>query len=747
MINERHRRFNILSWPIWVKLMAGLILAVVLPAVLVLSVLLSVVSEVTREKTIEHLEEESARQQQLIQLALTQAQTSLNSFAATLEEGTMRQIVPVDTGSQDGLLFFARQSQDAVLNVGNGYFQRIDLIDANGFLVMQSFPGRSQSLIGGESLINSEAFNAGIKASLRRQSQVTVISSVRNNNQPLLQIVQLIQYEGENNTRQPVLAYLVATLNNETVLYNNLAQSDEDITYLVTDTGLVITRDGLLQSDTAPIMQTTAVQRALDNRAGVERYTDGGVEYFRYYTPITGSPLVFLTEAPANAVANEISNGLVTRSFALVVGLLFLIAVLVVLGNQLIAPPLGRIMGAIQAMSRGNFNAPLPDAARSDEIGELASSFADAREWVQTVVSDLETRIAARVRDVEATQDISRYAATQRDLQRLMDQVVNLILERFSNIYHAQIFLIDKEGQYAVLRASTGEPGRRLLERGHRLAVGSVSVIGQTTDQGQVVVARDTAASRVHKKNEFLPDTLAELAIPLRVGDRIIGALDVQSKQAETFSQDQINVLHTMADQISVAIENARLYQESLLRLEEIERNRRASTLQAWREYALSQRSQTLNSEAGTAPTNHTSSELREAAVRTGKTMIGQVTERNTIPIAVPIRLRDQILGAVEWELPQDGFDQNKVQLAQELTDRLAVSLENARLFHESQRATDRERLVNDIAARLTNQNDIDQILQMAVREVGQALRSPQVTIRLNQANGTNGSNGHHEHN
>jgi GAF domain-containing protein len=94
-------------------------------------------------------------------------------------------------------------------------------------------------------------------------------------------------------------------------------------------------------------------------------------------------------------------------------------------------------------------------------------------------------------------------------------------------------------------------------------------------------------------------------------------------------------------------------------------------------------------------------------------------------------------LGAVEWELPKDEFDNNKIQLAQELTDRLAVSLENARLFRESQRAAERERLVNDIAGRLTSQTDIDEILQTAVREVGQALRSPRVSIRLNELNGS----------
>lgn len=743
-MNGRLHRLSIFSWPIWVKLLFGFVIAVFIPAVLIVSFLLGAVAEATARNALEYLEDASQRQRQVIGAVIQQAQSSMNGFVGSLTQADAEQILPAEVGSEEIQLAFARRLQDSVLNVGGTNIQSVELIDARGVNVLQAYPGRSQSLVGGESRVTSQAYSAGIKTSLRNERQDTIVFPDRNGDHPVIQIVNLIQFESETGARRPVMGYLVATLDAQSAIFDYLSVEEATRVYLVTNTGLVITSEGLMQGNTTPFTQHVGVQRALDGREGTENFSQDGVDYFRYYGPVSNTRMAFIAEASPTYLVGEISGGLVARSFALIVGLLFLIGVLVALANQLITPPLGRIISAIQAMSRGNFDVPLPDAQRQDEIGALAASFADVREWVQTIIADLETRIAARVRDIEATQDISHYAATERDLQRLMDQVVNLIVERFSNIYHAQIFLIDKEGQYAVLRASTGEPGRKLLQRGHRLAVGSVSVIGQTTDQGEVVVARDTASSTVHKRNEFLPDTLAELAIPLRVGNRVIGALDVQSKQVDAFSEDQVNVLQTMADQISIAIENARLYQESLLRLEEIERNRRASTLQAWREYALAQRAQTFQSEAGMRPVGYTPADLRQTALEQGQIVIGTPTERRTIPIAVPIRLRDQILGAVEWEVPQDNFDQNKIQLAQELTNRLAVSLENARLFHESQRATERERVVNDIAARLTSQTDIDQILQTAVREVGQALRSPQVTIRLNPMNGSNGTNGSH---
>jgi hypothetical protein len=157
------------------------------------------------------------------------------------------------------------------------------------------------------------------------------------------------------------------------------------------------------------------------------------------------------------------------------------------------------------------------------------------------------------------------------------------------------------------------------------------------------------------------------------------------------------------------------------------------------------QRMQRWESAAGSTGINSSASldEVRQAALTRGEVVVGTRTANNTIPLAVPIRLRGQLLGTVEWEVPEAEFDQDKTQLAQALTDQLAVNLENARLFQESQRATERERLVNEISARLTGQNDIDQILQTAVREVGIALRSPQVSIRLNATANGNGHNGH----
>ena len=325
---------------------------------------------------------------------------------------------------------------------------------------------------------------------------------------------------------------------------------------------------------------------------------------------------------------------------------------------------------------------------------------------------------------------LSRAITAEHDVQRLMNRVVQLIVDNFPRIYHAQIFIVDSDNNFAVLKASTGKAGEALLSRGHKLAVGSVSVIGQVTEQGQVVIAHDASESDFHRRNEFLQETLAELAIPLRLGQQIIGALDVQSKQRDAFDTDLVSALQTLADQVTIAIENARLYAESERLLATMERDRSLATRRNWQQYLYSQRQNELLKLAGTL-TGYNFESLSRAVYESGKAVVGEKTERDTIPFVVPILLRGQVLGVAEYEVPHAEFSYDKVLLAEELVTRMVIGLENARLFQASQQAVERERIVNEISAKLTGQTDIDLILQTAIQEIGQALKTPQVAIRL----------------
>ena len=517
--------------------------------------------------------------------------------------------------------------------------------------------------------------------------------------------------------------------------------------YIATLDGEVLAPNGFEEQANQSAIAHNLTQLAIQGEIGVESYNVNGDGYIGYYEALTNR-FVVITEASLAVESLEITNFVLSTIPLLVIVIVVIVGATFVVNYDL-STPIHQLESNIYGLQNGDFTGSPLDTNRNDEIGSTTRTFIAMREQMNELVTDLRERITIGVRDLDATREVSRYAATERDLQKLMNNVVNLIADKFANIYHAQIFLIDDDRIYAVLRASTGEAGRQLLKRGHRLGVGSVSVIGQVTEEGRVVAARDIAASDVHRRNEFLPDTRAELAIPLRIGERIIGALDVQSTESNTFDEAQINILQTMADQIAIAIENARLYEESVQRLEEIATSNQQQTARAWNTYMQARRRTNLESQYG-INTDIDSSDLREQAIALDETIVGEITANNTIPFAVPIRFRGQVLGAAQWELPAKDFDDEKVLLAEELVNRLALSLDNARLFQESRRAVNRERIVNEITARLTEQSDINEILQTAVREVGQALRVPQVSINLNtrdENNNRNGSNGTGQHN
>jgi len=169
--------------------------------------------------------------------------------------------------------------------------------------------------------------------------------------------------------------------------------------------------------------------------------------------------------------------------------------------------------------------------------------------------------------------EIGRLVTSTLDLNILFTRTVNLIQERF-DFYHSSIFSVDDSGFNAVLQAATGEAGEEMLRRSHSLPVGSRSIVGTVTSTGEPLIVNNTSIDPIHRPNPLLPETRSEAAIPLRIGRRVIGAIDIQSTKVDAFSQAEITVLQTLADQIAVAIDNARSYelaQEAINEMRELD--------------------------------------------------------------------------------------------------------------------------------------------------------------------------------
>lgn len=310
---------------------------------------------------------------------------------------------------------------------------------------------------------------------------------------------------------------------------------------------------------------------------GFESLTVAGRELFVAFTPLeaTGWSLGSVVDAadvlaPALTLRSQV--GEITQSLLLnrlIPASLVITAGVVLLGLLLtgrLVQPIRRLVEAAQRLGAGEFDIKVP-ADSADELGILASTFNTMAEELAGAYRSLERRVEQRTRQVRTAAEVARAATSIPNLQELLRRAVELICERFG-YYHAAIFLLDESGKIAILREATGEAGAALVARGHHLPVGSPSIIGWVTANGQPRVAYDVSHDPSHLRSELLPGTRSEAAVPLQVGGRILGALDVQSLEPNAFGPEDLYILQMLADQLSAAIQNARLAERSALAAE-----------------------------------------------------------------------------------------------------------------------------------------------------------------------------------
>lgn len=732
------RLLNPRRWPYYVKLGVSVAVMAIVVAIVFINAY-EVQARVADEARLrDYVQQTALTRRQRLEAELENAFNVISDAAqAAYLRPRLLRLLQI-TGTPSGADIVARTEATDLLRfrlVDNGIFEYVRILTPEGIVAASVYPPtmpESERDLVGANNSQTPGYRGGLDAQTLGETQRLIVY-VTPDGRNQAEVVELIVFDTE------VVGFMVGRLNLQNTLISNItdapvpgdARPFNIISYLGTRGGAVLADESVL-ADAVASSRRSQITLALANQSGFSSYTlpEGTGEIISYYQPVENTPLALITEIRNVAEFGSLTIGAFGTALWIVpITALAGMAIVVLVWRDARYPvTVARKIVDTGLLEEMQFE--IPTVTRADMFGQLTRDMLNMRQRFQEAYNGINDRLQSSLRDIAATQEIGRFVTTQRDQDALMSEVVNLIVGVFHNIYHAQIFLNDPQNEYAVLRASTGEPGRRLLERGHRLAVGGTSVIGRTTGEGLITIVADTEASDVHRKNELLINTRSELAIPLRLGKQVIGALDVQSLAPNSFSEDQITTLQAMADQIAISIENARLYQESVRALEEIAKQNRETTAEVWRDHLFNTRSRELVAWSGT-PTRTDTETLRQQAIKTGVTQIGAITNNRTIPIAVPITLRGQTLGAVVWELPTVDFSDEKVALAEELVGRLSVTLDNARLFEESQRAADRERVLNEIAAKITAQSDVESILTTAVKEVGQALRTQNVRLRL----------------
>ena len=365
--------------------------------------------------------------------------------------------------------------------------------------------------------------------------------------------------------------------------------------------------------------------------------------------------------------------------------------------------PLHNLVEIINQVEKGDLK-QRAGIISSDEVSELAISFNRMVIQLESLQHELEKRIASRTEQLRASNEVGKIASTILDPDILVAQTVNLIANTFS-YYFVAIFLISDD-RWAELKDATGTAGEVLKENRHRVLINDNNLIGAAIVKKEAQIALDTGEGAKIFYNPLLPYTRSELTLPLIVGDRVIGALDVQSQREADFSPDDISTLQGMTNQVAIAIENARLFKEMDQTLEELRQTNRQYVVTSWSQKLKGEKLD-FSTKSFASPEN------------------GELDQ-----IEIGLNLRDQNIGYIRLQTDNE-WNQEDQSWVESLATQVAISLENARLIEESQESALRERLSASIVQKIWASNSIDNILQTAVRELGRALEASEATIEL----------------
>ena len=336
-----------------------------------------------------------------------------------------------------------------------------------------------------------------------------------------------------------------------------------------------------------------------------------------------------------------------------------------------------------------------------------------------------------RARQFEAIAQVARATTTNENLNDLLPRLVSVISDQFG-FYHTGIFLFDEERKNAVLRATNSEGGRRMLSRGHKLQIGQTGIVGFVSGTGTPRIALDVGSDAVFFNNPDLPNTHSEMGLPLRAAGEVIGVLDVQSTESNAFQQEDIEVLETLADQVSVAIQNSRSFESMQQLLQEAQKTSSSFLGDAWQDVQQSEdthigyRAFGEDFQAYNKPL--TSAQIQKAM--DAKQTVIENGKKATL--AVPIRLHNEVIGIVDIQTSvEHEWDEDEVDIAEAVAERLSLAIETSLLLRSTQRRAEFERVTAEISGKLGATTQFDVILRTAAEELSQVLGGSEVLVQI----------------
>jgi len=376
-----------------------------------------------------------------------------------------------------------------------------------------------------------------------------------------------------------------------------------------------------------------------------------------------------------------------------------------------------------------------------DELEDLGNAFNQMSEDLRRSFGTLEENVAARTKDLarlanelRTIAEVNRELAVIRDQDTLLNVSANLIRERLG-YYHVGIFLVDEKNEYAILRGASSVAAEKLLDQHYKLKIGETGLVGNVTSTGQAYIAQDVDIDSTHFNNPLLPETRSEIVLPLRSYNVTIGALDIQAKIPRAFEESDIQTLQVLADQLAAAIENAQLVQRLEETLAELSRINQTKTHQVWQSFTGRKSAPAYEYDGlQIRPMPQNISPELTAQLEGGHPIVLNPADGNAKnTLLVPLMILGQVIGVVglEQEDPAKPWTEEQIAVAQAAANRAALTLENARLFEESNRRATKESAIFASTSRIGSAVSMENILQATAEELEKVLSGSEITIQF----------------